>query len=117
MTQLTSTSRASRRLCTLLLGGVLLLVSQAWALDLSSAKQAGLIGEMHTGYLAVVKDRDGAKELVAEVNAKRKAHYQKIADKNGISLLAVEVRAGQKAIEKSASGALINTGEGWEAKP
>jgi uncharacterized protein YdbL (DUF1318 family) len=54
--------------------------------------------------------------LVASINSKRKAHYQQIAKKNSISLQAVEVRAGQKAMEKTPAGEYINSGGGWKKK-
>jgi len=102
---------------TLSLAAVILLLSApAHALDLTGAKDSGLIGESHDGYLAPVVASAEVNRLVAEINSKRKAHYNKIASKNGISLEAVEVRAGQKAIEKSDSGAYINRGDGWEKK-
>ena len=92
----------------------------AVALELSDAKSEGLVGETAAGYLAPVSafdDKEGVNALVADINAKRKAHYQKIAVKNGIILEAVEARAGQKAIEKSSSGDYVNPGDGWRKKP
>lgn len=86
------------------------------ALDLDEAKARGLVGEVNSGYLAAVKPSPEVQALVDDINKKRREYYQGIARKNGISLLAVEVRAGQKAIEKTAPGGLINTGEGWEKK-
>ena len=88
----------------------------AFALDLDAAKSDGLVGETNSGYLAAIKPSSEVDQLVASINGKRKAHYQKIADKNGISLQAVEVRAGKKAIEKTAAGQFVNTGAGWEKK-
>ncbi|MFK7975599.1 MAG: YdbL family protein [Halioglobus sp.] len=88
----------------------------AWALDLNEAKAKGLVGEVNSGYLGAVKASSDVQALVDDINEKRRNYYQKIAAKNGISLRAVEVRAGQKAIEKTAKGGLINTGEGWEKK-
>ena len=98
------------------LGISISLSSPAFALDLDEAKAQGLVGEVNSGYLAAVKSSAEVQALVDDINRKRKSHYQKIADKNGISLLAVEARAGQKAIEKTARGGFINTGEGWERK-
>ena len=95
---------------------ILMTALPAFALDLDAAKSGGLVGETSSGYLAAVKPSAEVDQLVASINGKRKSHYQKIADKNGISLQAVEVRAGQKAIEKSAAGAFVNTGAGWEKK-
>lgn len=88
----------------------------AWALDLDEAKTKGLVGEVNSGYLGVAKKSADVQALVDNINEKRRIYYQKIAAKNGISLRAVEVRAGQKAIEKTAKGGLVNTGEGWEKK-
>lgn len=88
----------------------------AMALDLDEAKARGLVGEVNSGYIAAVDSSPEVQKLVDDINQKRREYYQKIADKNGISLLAVEVRAGQKAIEKTERGHLINTGEGWEKK-
>jgi len=88
----------------------------AVALDLGAAKQAGLVGETNTGYLAAVKPSAEVDALVADINAQRKVQYQSIAEKNGISLQAVEARAGLKAIEKTPPGEYVNTGAGWQKK-
>ena len=94
----------------------LLLALPAFALELGDAKTRGLVGETATGYLAVVQPSAEAQALVETINARRKVHYQKIADKNKISLQAVEVRAGQKAIGKTPAGQFVNPGSGWEKK-
>ena len=94
----------------------LLLVAPAFALDLGAAKSQGLVGETATGYLAAVKPSGEVTALIDDINGKRKAHYEKIATKNKISLEAVEVRAGQKAIGKTPAGQYINTGGGWQKK-
>jgi len=88
----------------------------AWALDLGEAKAQGIVGETHTGYIAAVDPTADAAQLVNDINAKRKRHYQTIATQNGISLQAVEARAGLKAIEKTPAGYYINTGSGWQKK-
>jgi len=88
----------------------------AFALELGDAKSRGLVGETNAGYLGAVKPSGEVDKLVASINQQRKAQYQKIAEKNGISLEAVEVRAGKKAIDKTAPGEYINTGGGWQKK-
>ena len=93
-----------------------LMIAPAHALDLGEAKSKGLVGETTCGYLAAVKASKEVNALVNDINRKRKSHYEKIAKKNNISLEAVEVRAGQKAIAKTASGNYINSGSGWEKK-
>jgi uncharacterized protein YdbL (DUF1318 family) len=94
----------------------LVMAAPAFALDLDAAKSAGLVGETHTGYLAAVKPSAEVDALVASINSQRKVHYQEIATQNGITLQAVEVRAGQKAIEKTAVGGFIDNGSGWQKK-
>lgn len=99
------------------LAGMLGLSSAAWAIDLHSAKNQGLVGETPSGYLAVVKNTPAARELVANVNNARKKHYQSIASRNGTSLQVVEVLAGKKAIAKAASGHYIKSASGnWVKK-
>jgi uncharacterized protein YdbL (DUF1318 family) len=93
---------------------LLALVQPAMALDLSDAKSRGLVGETVTGYIAAVKSSPEVDALVQDINMRRKAQYSKIAKSNGISLEAVEVRAGQKALEKTPGGEFVNRGNGWE---
>jgi uncharacterized protein YdbL (DUF1318 family) len=100
----------------LAVAALLLIALPAMALDLGEAKSKGLVGETNTGYLGAVKPSSEVDALVADINAKRKAHYQKIAAENGISLQAVEARAGLKAIEKTPAGEFVNTGAGWQKK-
>lgn len=94
----------------------LLLSVPAFALDLGDAKAQGLVGETASGYIAAVKPSADVNALIESINAQRKAHYQKIAAKNKISLEAVEARAGQKAISKTPAGQLVNPGSGWQKK-
>ncbi len=94
----------------------LCLALPAYALDLGKAKQDGLVGETNTGYIAAVKPSAEVDALVADINKQRKAQYRKIAEKNSISLQAVEARAGLKAIEKTPAGEFVNTGAGWQKK-
>jgi uncharacterized protein YdbL (DUF1318 family) len=94
----------------------LLMALPAFALDLSQAKSSGQVGETNTGYIAAIKPSGEVDALVANINSQRKAQYQKIAKKNGISLQAVEARAGVKALQKTPAGEYINTGTGWQVK-
>tara|TARA_R110002124_G_scaffold16313_3_gene69871 strand:+ start:243 stop:578 length:336 start_codon:yes stop_codon:yes gene_type:complete len=88
----------------------------AIALELDEAKSAGLVGETNMGYIAAVKPSPEVDALVMSINSQRKVYYQEIADKNDITLQAVEARAGLKAIEKTAPGDYVNTGDGWLKK-
>jgi len=94
----------------------MLMALPAFALDLGEAKSDGLVGETNAGYLAAVKSSTEVDALVGDINSQRKTLYQSIAEKNGISLQAVEARAGLKAIEKTPAGEHINTGAGWQKK-
>ncbi len=100
----------------LLITMLFFLCQTAFALDLATAKAQGLVGETVTGYLAPVKATPEVQKLVADINAKRKAMYEKIAKKNGTTLQAVELLAGKKAIAKTPPGQFINLGKGWQKK-
>lgn len=87
--------------------------------SLTQPKADGLIGEQSDGYLGLVAQNAPAdiKELVAKVNAKRKAGYQKIAAKQGASLSDVEKVGGNTAIEKTLKGNYIRDASGtWRKK-
>ena len=106
----------TRHLTPLLAAFILVLAPYASALDLGEAKDRGLVGETATGYVAVVKPSAEVDALVADINKRRKAQYQKIADENKISREAVEARAGQVAIEKTPAGQMVDPGSGWQKK-
>ena len=87
--------------------------------SLSQPKADGLIGEQSDGYLGLVAQNAPAdiKKLVADVNAKRKAGYQKIAAKQGTSLSDVEKVGGNTAIQKTLRGNYIRDANGtWRKK-
>ena len=100
----------------LLASTFLLFSASVYALDLGQAKAQGLVGETSNGYLAVVEGSAEANEVVNDINAQRRAHYQAIADRNGASIEAVESVAGEKAIELTPAGQYIDTGGGWTIK-
>ncbi len=85
----------------------------AFSLDLDSAKAGGLVGEQPNGYLAPVGSATPAvTALVNDINAKRKAAYTDIAQRNGTALDAVEQLAGKKAIEKTPTGQYVKLPSG-----
>jgi hypothetical protein len=108
------------RLLTLLSGialGVALAVP-AFALDLHEARAKGLLGEQWDGYVGIVASPTPELEkLAAEINAKRRAHYQEIARRNGTELEAVAALAGKKLVEGAASGQFVKTNGGWRKVP
>ena len=94
-------------------------VRAAPGVDLEGAKQAGLVGETASGYLAVVEPPGSTevRALVRDVNARRRQEYQRIATSNDIPLVAVEELAGKKAIEKTRPGLWIRMPDGsWRPK-
>ncbi len=94
-------------------------VSVAVASALTQPKADGLIGEQANGYVGLVRQDISAdtKKLVNEVNANRKAGYQKIAAQQGTSLAEVERVGGNKAIEKTLKGNYIRDASGaWRKK-
>ncbi len=97
----------------------LLIGSVSMAADLDTAKDQGLVGELSTGYLGlVVPDADASvRSLVEEINAKRRAEYERIAKANGLSVSDVEQLAAAKAFEKTRPGNYLKAaGHGWTKK-
>lgn len=93
--------------------------SVAVASPLTKPKADGLIGEQANGYIGLVRKDVPAdiRKLVDDVNAKRKAGYQKIAAKQGASLKDVEKVGGNTAIEKTLKGNYIRDANGvWRKK-
>lgn len=88
----------------------------AWAVDINSAKNDGLVGEQLNGYLGLVNTTDvDAAALVTEINRKRKAHYQSIANKQNTALANIEQIAGEKLVQRAkSSGQHYQTNSGWE---
>ena len=86
-------------------------------LSLDAAKSQGLVGEDANGYLAAVNAPvPEVSALLSSVNQARKAEYERIANRNDISLSDVELLAGRKAMEKSSSGAYIRPQGSWMKK-
>ncbi len=90
--------------------------SLSFALELSEAKQEGLVGEQTNGYLGVIKSSPEVAKLVEEINALRKAKYAELAAKNGITLQQVEKLAAKKAYEKTETGHYLKNNGEWIKK-
>ncbi|MDH5181851.1 MAG: YdbL family protein [Gammaproteobacteria bacterium] len=93
--------------------------TSAWAIDLQTAKAQGLVGEQPDGYLGLVSANAGAdvKAMMDDINSKRKALYQGIAQSNKTKLSVVENLAGAKAINKTPAGQYIKSPAGtWQKK-
>lgn len=97
---------------------VLLFSVAAYALGLDEAKQAGLVGEQPTGYVAAVSSRPTleVKELVNDINRKRQAHYSAISQQTGQALDVVEVLAAKKLLNRVQPGEYYQMGGQWLKK-
>ena len=97
---------------------LMLAFQSAWAMDIQSAKEQGLVGEANTGYLAAVGTPSAeVKALVAEVNAKRKAEFERTAKKTGATLEQVRVRFYELAVQRTAPGHYYQDASGsWKRK-
>ncbi len=96
----------------------LLLSMASSALDLQSAKQQGLVGEQRNGLLGAVKPASKeVSRLLDTINSQRMQAYRRIASKNGTDLEVVQILAGKKAIEKTASGLYIKPDNRWLKAP
>ena len=90
-----------------------------FAATLADAKAAGWIGEKPDGYIGLVRADAPAdvQSLVSEVNALRKAEYERIARQQGAPLDEVEKVGGVTAIEKTQSGHYVMDASGrWRRK-
>jgi len=95
----------------------LILSFSVFAIELSDAKQQGLVGERVDGLLGVIEASREVKELVNDINSQRLTVYKQIAEKNAMTIEQVSVLAGQKAIKKTPKGQYIqNTSGQWVIK-
>ena len=96
-----------------------LALQSAWAIDIDSAKNQGLVGEANTGYLAAVRQPASAevRALIADVNAKRRAQFERTAASTGATLEQVRVRFYQLAVQKTRRGHYYQDASGnWQRK-
>jgi len=93
--------------------------SVAMASPLTAPKADGLIGEQADGYIGFVASNVPVDviSLVKNTNERRKEGYQRIAQKQGTSLVEVEKVGGNTAIEKTLPGNYIRGADGvWVKK-
>nr|WP_284500678.1 YdbL family protein [Microbulbifer sp. GX H0434] len=88
------------------------------AITLDQARNQGLVGEANSGYIAVVgQSSPELEQLVAQVNAKRKAAYVRIAKRNDIAVAQVAARAAEKLEARLSSGDYYQDNRGrWAQK-
>lgn len=124
MSKCQSAASGPTRAAAVLLAIVMLAVSPltaapAFAGALDKAKSAGHVGERPDGYLGLVDPGAPAssRQLVDEINAKRRAHYAEIAKKTGSNVRDVGILAGEKLIANAPSGAFyMDSGGRWRQK-
>lgn len=91
--------------------------SSAFALSLDEAKANGLVGEKPNGYLGAVNPSNAeAQALIEDVNQKRRQAYEEIAKRNGTNVQAVQMLAGEKAIQNTKPGHFVEGPGGWIKK-
>ena len=99
--------------------GMLLILQNAWAIDIRDAKAQGLVGEANTGYLAAVQTPASAevRALIADVNAKRKTQFERTAQSTGTTVAQVANRFYELAVQKTARGHYYQDSSGrWQRK-
>lgn len=98
---------------------LLLAAAHAWAIDIHSAKDQGLVGEARSGYLAAVKTPASAdvESLIRDVNAKRRAQFERTATKTSATLVQVSNRFYELAVQRTAVGHYYQNADGrWVRK-
>lgn len=104
---------------TLIAALLLALSMPAFALTLDEAKHQGLVGEQSTGYLGVVNESANSevKALVQSINQQRKTLYVEKAKEAGVKLQIMELRTGERLLDRAAPGEYVRTPDGrWVRK-
>ena len=99
--------------------GLLLLMQNAWAIDIHDAKAQGLVGEANTGFVAAVQSPASAevRALIADVNGKRRAKFESAAQKTGTTVAQIANRFYELAVQKTAPGHYFQDSSGrWKKK-
>ncbi|MDR0218463.1 MAG: YdbL family protein [Enterobacteriaceae bacterium] len=90
----------------ILLSG-LLFSAFAMGMTLNEAKQQDLVGETFSGYLAPVNNTQDALAVVTQINNERKKKYAEIAAQNNMTVDQVAKMAGEKLVQRAASGEYV----------
>lgn len=95
------------------------LTTQAFAMDLATAKKEGLVGEQTDGLVGIVFSKPTPEliALVESTNKGRMAVYQDMANKQGLTLAQVRDIAALKILQKEAPGNYVQTNGTWAVKP
>ena len=96
-----------------------LALQTAWAIDIGTAKDQGLVGEANTGFLAAVKTPASGEvqALINSVNAKRKAEFERAANKTKATVEQVSFRFYELAVQRTKPGHYYQDARGsWKKK-
>ena len=90
----------------------------AFAMDLSSAKSSGLVGEKENGLIeSTLPNPSGdIKDLVNSTNSGRLEIYKQMADKQGIALREVQAIAAQKIYDTAQPNEFLQKNGKWVKK-
>ena len=93
-------------------------VGSAFAMDLSSAKSSGLVGEKQNGLIeATLPNPSGdVTDLVNTTNAGRMDVYKQMAEKQGIPVKEVQAIAAQKIYDLAGPGEFLMKNGKWIKK-
>lgn len=93
-------------------------IGSAFAMDLSSAKSSGLVGEKQNGLVEATLPNPSANvtDLVNTTNAGRLEVYKQMADKQGIPLKEVQAIAAQKIYDLAGPGEFLMQNGKWVKK-
>ncbi len=107
-----------RRCATLVLILGLFVAGTAAAVNLDQAKAAGQVGERLDGYLGLVQGNAPAdvRKLVEQINAQRRAEYERIARKNGVAVDQVARLTAKRVIEQTSPGQFYQSPDGGWAR-
>lgn len=103
----------------LTVSAALLLAAQAFAANLGSLKDQGIVGELSNGYVGIVvanKATSDVKALVESVNDQRREIYAEQAKKNNKTLAEIEAIAARRNIDRTQAGHYIKVGGAWQKK-
>ncbi|WP_255448444.1 YdbL family protein [Telmatospirillum sp. J64-1] len=94
------------------------LPSAAHALDLSTAKAQGLVGERPDGMVGIVgQSTPQLRSLVEQVNSQRLERYRDIAAKQGVPAAQVQAITGDRLIQNAPAGSYVMDASGkWIRK-
>lgn len=98
-----------KKLLVLTLALTVLAPAMAFAIDLNSAKQAGLVGEQEDGLIGAVGNNSGeVQTLISQTNSGRMAVYKDTAQKQGVPVSQVQALAAEKLYANSGQYVRLN---------